>query len=133
MPGPVTIDPNRKPGRMFRRETAEDTQVLLAIMRMLHSEPLSGAFTKLLQNSVTGDEALTLAHFFEEVSVLTERGHVAEDLVFDVFALDLYWDQLEKVVAATRKRTSNEKLCENFQAMAEVAREYRASSPSLSG
>jgi hypothetical protein len=123
------VDPNRKPGRMFRRETSEDTQVLLGIMKMLHSEPLAGAFTKLLQNAASGEDAIALAHFFEEVSVLTERGHVAEDLIFDVFALDLYWDQLEKGVQALRKRTGNGKLCENFEVLAEVAREYRQSRP----
>ncbi|MHB8507557.1 MAG: DUF4760 domain-containing protein [Candidatus Dormibacteria bacterium] len=133
MPGPVTVDPQRKQSRMFRRETAEDTQVLLGIMRILHAEPLSGAFARILKNSSPGDEALPLAHFFEEVSVLSERGHVAEDLVFDVFALDLYWDQLAPAVRAARKSTGNNKLCEHFETMAEVAREYRESRPARVG
>jgi hypothetical protein len=129
MAGPVAIDPNRKHERAFTRATPEDAQVLLGLMRVLHAEPLSSGFSKLLTNQVSEADALPLAHFFEETSVLAERGHLAEDLLFDVFALDLYWDQLEGAVQAARKRTQNAKLCENFETLAEVAREYRAARP----
>jgi hypothetical protein len=129
MAGPVVVDPSKRPGRTFTRETAEDTEVVLGLMRVVHGEPLAGAFAKLLRNEITGADVFPLAHFFEEVSVLVERGHVAEDLVFDLFALDLYWDQLGKEVLKVRTRTGNPKLCEHFEENAEVARVYRASRP----
>jgi hypothetical protein len=129
MAGPVVVDRDRRPPRTFKRETAEDTDVLLGLMGVLHSEPLSSAFSSVLRNDVKGVDVLPLAHFFEELAVLIERGHLAEDLAFDTFALDLYWDQLAKQIKAARKASSNPKLCENFEAEAEVAREYRDSQP----
>jgi hypothetical protein len=132
MAGPAVVDPNRKQERLFTRETPEDTQVMIGLMQVIHSEPLASAFAKLLDNQVDASQALHLAHFFEEASVLAGRGHLAEDLLFDVFALDHYWDQLEGTVAAARKRTKNPKLCENFELLSETAREYRASRPSRS-
>ena len=129
MAGPVVVDRDRRPPRTFKRETAEDTDVLLSLMGVLHSEPLSSAFSRVLRNDVKGIDVLPLAHFFEELAVLIERGHLAEDLAFDTFALYLYWDQLAHQIKAARKAGHNPKLCENFEAEAEVAREYRDSQP----
>jgi hypothetical protein len=129
MAGPVVVDRDRKPPRTFKRETAEDTDVLLSLMGVLHSEPLSSAFSRVLRNDVKSIDVLPLAHFFEEIAVLIERGHLAEDLAFDTFALDLYWDQLQSQIKSARKASHNPKLCENFEAEAEVAREYRESQP----
>lgn len=129
MAGPAVVDRDRKPPRTFKRETAEDTDVLLSLMAVLHSEPLSSVFSRLLRNDVKGVDVLPLAHFFEELAVLIERGHLAEDLAFDTFALDLYWDQLQPQIKAARKAGHNPKLCDNFEAEAEVAREYRDSQP----
>ena len=102
MAGPVVVDRDRRPPRTFKRETAEDTDVLLSLMAVLHSEPLSSAFSRVLRNDVKGIDVLPLAHFFEELAVLIERGHLAEDLAFDTFALDLYWDQLASQIKAAR-------------------------------
>ena len=129
MAGPVVVDRDRRPPRTFKRETAEDTDVLLSLMGILHSEPLSSAFARVLRNDVKGIDGLPLAHFFEELSVLIERGHLAEDLAFDTFALDLYWDQLQSQIKSARKAGRNPKLCENFEVQAEVAREYRETQP----
>jgi hypothetical protein len=129
MAGPAVIDRDRKYARTFKHQTAEDTDVLLSLMGVLHSEPLSSAFSRVLRNDVKGIDVLPLAHFFEEVAVLIERGHLAEDLAFDTFAMDLYWDQMVSKIKAARKASHNPKLCENFEAEAEVAREYRESQP----
>src|ERR1700682_1480120 len=129
MAGPGVFYRHPSPARTFKRETAEDTDVLLSLMGVLHSEPLSSAFSRVLRNDVKSIDVLPLAHFFEEIAVLIERGHLAEDLAFDTFALDLYWDQLQSQIKAARKASHNPKLCENFEAEAEVAREYRDSQP----
>src|ERR1700687_91351 len=125
MAGPVVVDRDRRPPRTFKRETAEDTDVLLSLMGVLHSEPLSSAFSRVLRNDVKSIDVLPLAHFFEEIAVLIERGHLAEDLAFDTVALPLYWHHLKSKITAARKPSHNPKLCENFEAEAEVAREYR--------
>jgi len=129
MAGPAVIDPQRARTPQFTTRTGEDTQVALGIMRVLHSEPLSGSFARLISGRLQAADRVSLAHFFEEVSVLRDHGHIADDLLFDMFALDLYWEQLKGEIEAVRKRTSNPKVCENFEITARLAREYRGASP----
>lgn len=127
MAGPAVVDRDRKPAPRFTTHTSEDTTVLLGIIRTVHSEPLSGAFSRLLTGRVEGDDAVGLAHFFEEISVLHEHGHIAEALLFDMFALDLYWDQLKSAVKTIRKKSGNPKFAENFEMTARIASDYRES------
>ena len=130
MAGPAVVDPARPLARPFTQNTADDIPAILGIMSILHTEPLSSAFNRLLTGKVQGDDAVTLAHFFEEVSVLINHRRVAEDLVFDMVALDLYWDQLEGAINRVRKSGGNAKFGENFEIVAHSAREYRSQRPS---
>ena len=52
-----------------------------------------------------------------------------EDLLFDAFAFDSYWDQLKKAVHEAREKTGNRKFCENFELAAELAIAYRETRP----
>jgi hypothetical protein len=57
------------------------------------------------------------------------HGLIVEDLLFDAFAFDHYWDELKGAVKAVRKKTGNDKLCENFELAAGVATMYREARP----
>src|ERR1700694_2906764 len=125
MAGPAVVDRDRKPAPRFTTHTSDDTTVLLGIIRTIHSDPLSSAFSRLLTGRLQGDDAVGLAHFFEEISVLHEHGHIAEALLFDMFALDLYWDQLKAEVKTIRKKSGNSKFGQNFAMTARIAAEFR--------
>ena len=127
MAGPAVVDRDRKPAPRFTTHTSDDTTVLLGIIRTIHSDPLSSAFSRLLTGRLQGDDAVGLAHFFEEISVLHEHGHIAEALLFDMFALDLYWEQLKGEVKTIRKKSGNPKFAENFEMTARIAADYRES------
>lgn len=130
MAGPAVTGPARTMVRPFTQTTPDDLQAVLGIMSILHSQPLSTAFNRLLSGKVEGDDAISLAHFFEEVAVLTGHRRVAEDLVFDMLALDLYWEQLKSAVERVRKAGGNSKFGENFELVAQTARQYREEKPS---
>ena len=68
---------------------------------------------------------MPLAHVFEEICTLAVHRLVSEDLLFDAFAIDLYWDQLEPTIQGLRVTTGNLKFCENFEICADQARVYR--------
>lgn len=130
MAGPAVVDRARPQARPFTQNTADDIPAILGIMGILHSQPLAGAFNRLLMGKVEGEDAISLAHFFEEVAVLVNHRRVAEDLVFDMIAVDLYWDKLSTAVARARKSGGNPKFAENFELVAQSAREYREQKPS---
>ncbi|TMF83184.1 MAG: hypothetical protein E6I11_11655 [Chloroflexi bacterium] len=75
------------------------------------------------------DDEIPMAHVFEEISTLALHGLLPEDLLFDAFAIDIYWSQLEARVQQVRKATSNDKFCENFEIAAELAVAYREERP----
>lgn len=130
MAGPAVVDRGRTMVRPFTQATADDVPAALGIMTILHSQPLAGAYNRLLAGKIEGDDAISLAHFFEEVSVLVNHRRVAEDLVFDMLAIDLYWDRLKATVERARKSGGNAKFGENFELVAQSAREYRDAKPS---
>ena len=130
MAGPAVIDPNKTVGRAFSQQTADDMPAVLGIMSMLHSQPLASAFNRLLVGKVDGDDAISLAHFFEEVSVLVNHRRVAEDLVFDMLAIDKYWETLKGPINRARKSSGNAKFGENFELVAQAAADYREQKPS---
>ncbi len=130
MAGPAVVDPARPLARPFSQNTADDVPAILGIMGILHSQPLAGAFNRLLVGKVDGEDAVSLVHFFEEVAVLINHRRVAEDLVFDMLALDLYWDKLAGAVSRVRKSGGNQKFAENFELVAQSARDYRDQRPS---
>jgi hypothetical protein len=133
MAGPAVVDPAHVLTRPFSQSTADDMPVVLGIMSMLHSQPLASAFNRLLVGKVDGDDAISLAHFFEEVCVLVNHRRVAEDLVFDMLAIDQYWEQLKGPIARARKSSGNAKFGENFELVAVSALEYRDQKPSKLG
>ncbi len=119
----------RRPHVDFGRSTPEQVPTFVAIMKVLHAEPLASAFARLLKKELQGDDHLHLAHLFEEVSVLALHRHLAEELLFDAFAFDMYCDELREDVLNVRALEGNEKFCENFEIAAERAREYRRTFP----
>ena len=129
MAGPVVIDPNRKPRLQFGTARREDVPSFLGIMQILHQEPTSSAFARLLTKKQTNDDEIPLAHLFEEISTLALHGLLVEDLLFDAFAFDFYWQELEPRIMKVRKSTGNEKFCENFEIAAQLATAYRQERP----
>ena len=119
----------RNPTPDFGRITGEHAPTFVAIMQILHSEPIADAFGRLLKKSLESDDYVLLAHLFEEISVLALHHLIPEALLFDAFAFDLYWDELREDVMGLRAGTGNDKFCENFEIAAERARAYRADRP----
>ena len=113
----------------FGRSTPDQVPCFVAIMEILHAEPTASAFARLLRKELIADDYVQLAHLFEEVSVLTLHHHIAEELLFDAFAFDMYWDELREDVLEVRRSAGNDKFCENFEIAAERARHYRQDFP----
>lgn len=113
----------------FGRSTQEQVPGFIGLMRILHAEPVASAFARLLRKELREDDYVPLAHLFEEVSVLALHRHLAEELLFDAFSFDTYWDELREDVLRVRQLTGNDKFCENFEIAAERARAYRRDFP----
>ena len=99
--------------------------VFLTIMQILHSEPTTSSFMRLLRKQLQPDDYVPLSHLFEEISVLAVHGFVHEHLLIDALALDMYWDELREDILNVRRSTGNPKFCENFELVADRARAYR--------
>jgi hypothetical protein len=132
MAGPVVHEPASALRRLpqFGNATRDDVPGFLGIMRIIHQEPNSSAFARLLTGQQRGEDEIPLAHLFEEISTLALHGLIVEDLLFDAFAFDYYWDALKKSVRAAREKTGNQKFCENFELAAQLAVAYREARPS---
>ena len=135
MAGPVVLDPSKADRRrpQFGNATRADVPGFVGIMQIIHSEPTSSAFARLLSKQLKEGDEIPLAHLFEEVSTLALHGLIVEDLVFDAFAIDLYWDELKAAVEKVRKSTKNPKFCENFEIAAKLAESYREERPGKVG
>ncbi|MDQ6771700.1 MAG: hypothetical protein M3024_01730 [Candidatus Dormibacteraeota bacterium] len=131
MPGHPGFDPRRAPRREPEFGTAgpADVPVFLGLMRILHETPTAGSFGRLLADELVPGDLVPLTHLFEEICTLAMHRLISEDLLFDGFALDLYWDRLETAVVATRASSHNPKFGENFEICAELARAYRELRP----
>jgi len=129
MAGPVVHKLSEKTRPRFGTARREDVPAFIGIMQILHQEPTSSAFSRLLGGTQRPDDEVPLAHVFEEISTLALHGLLPEDLLFDAFAIDIYWDQLKDRVAQVRKETGNDKFCENFEITAKLAVAYREERP----
>ncbi|TMF40224.1 MAG: hypothetical protein E6I30_01975 [Chloroflexi bacterium] len=129
MAGPVVHKLSEKPRPRFGTARREDVPAFIGIMQILHQEPISSAFSRLVSGMQQPDDEIPMAHVFEEISTLALHGLLPEDLLFDAFAIDIYWSQLEARVQQVRKATSNDKFCENFEIAAELAVAYREERP----
>jgi hypothetical protein len=129
MAGPVVHKLGEKPRPRFGTATREDVSAFIGIMQVLHREPTSSAFARLLAGTTKADDEIPLAHIFEEISTLALHGLVAEDLLFDAFAFDFYWKALERPIERVRTSVDNPKFCENFEIAARLAIAYREERP----
>ena len=131
MAGPAVqkLPQNTKRAPQFGTATPKDLEPFIGLMQILHTEPNASAYARLLAKDTKEEDRLMLAHLFEEIAVLVRHGLIVEDLLFDAFALDHYWDELKGAVKAVRKKTGNDKLCENFELSAAVATRYREARP----
>jgi hypothetical protein len=132
MAGPAVHKPAGRLGPSFGTATEADIQPFLGIMQVLHREPIATSFNNLLRQDLRAEDMVSLGHIFEEISTLAVHRLISEDLLFDAFAIDHYWDQLEGSVLGMREKWDNPKMFENFEAMAGLARDYReARAPKL--
>lgn len=130
MAGPVAHEPASTARRpQFGNAKKEDVPSFLGIMRIIHTEPNSSAFARLLTRNLKPDDEVPLAHLFEEVSTLALHGLIVEDLLFDAFAFDYYWDELKDTIGKIRDKSGNGKFCENFESAAQLAIAYREARP----
>lgn len=131
MAGPINIDPTKPPHHepQFGTATHADIQPFLGIMRVLREPTVSPAFTRLITGRVEEADEAPLAHLFEEICTLALHHLIAEDLLFDAFAIDLYWDRLKDTVMRVREQSGNVKFCENFEVAALLAKAYRERRP----
>lgn len=131
MAGPVVISPASpsRPQPRFGTATQADVPAFLGVMQLLHQEPNSAAFGRLLSGRLHEDDYIPLSHLFEEISTLAVHGLISEDLLFDAFAFDLYWEQFRGRIEQLRSETGNAKLCENFETAALAAQAYRELRP----
>ena len=113
----------------FGTATQKDLEPFIGLMQVLHTEPNASAYARLLARETKEEDKLMLAHLFEEMAVLVRHGLIVEDLLFDAFAFDHYWDELKGAVKQVRKKTGNDKFCENFELSAGVATMYREARP----
>jgi hypothetical protein len=129
--GPVNVDPTRPSRRepQFGTATEADVPAFLGIMRILREPTIAPAFTRLLLDDLREEDGIPLAHVFEEICTLAVHNLIVEDLLFDAFAIDLYWARIEHWISGVRSRTENSKFCENFEICAEQARAYRKARP----
>jgi hypothetical protein len=131
MAGPINIDPRKRPRREpeFGTASPADVPAFLGIMRVLREPTIAPAFTRLLTDTLREEDEVPLAHLFEEICTLAIHRLIAEDLLFDAFAIDLYWERLDHAIQEIRHRTENPKFCENFEVCADLARAYRRTRP----
>src|SRR3984893_11922024 len=129
MAGPAVHKTAGRLGPSLGTATQEDLQPFLGVMHILPLDPLGTAFNNLLLQQLRPEDEVALAHVFEEVSTLAVHRLISEDLLFDAFAIDNYWEQLKGTVQGIRERWGNPKLFENFEAMAGLAVEYREMRP----
>jgi hypothetical protein len=113
----------------LKAPTARDADVLLQLMAMLHREPLSSQFARIQRDCGTLEEMLPIIHFFEEVGALVLHRLLSQELLFDAFAIDVYWEHLRHLVRQMRRETGNAKFGENFELLAELAADYRRRRP----
>jgi hypothetical protein len=130
MAGPVVHNPSGKTTQpRFGTARREDVPGFIGIMQILHQEPTSSAFARLLNGKQTPEDEIPLAHVFEEISTLALHGLLPEDLLFDAFAFDIYWGQLKDRIVEVRRVTNNDKFCENFEIANKLAIRYREERP----
>ena len=131
MAGHSSFDPTRPRRREpeFGTATQADVPAFLGIMRILHEPPMAGSFARLLTGEPLPGDLVPLAHVFEEICTLAVHHLISEDLLFDAFAIDHYWNRLESTIQGLRFTTGNPKFCENFEICAEQARVYRELRP----
>jgi len=130
MAGPVVMKPaETRWTPQFGTATASDVPAFIGIMQIIHQEPTASAFARLLSGSMRTEDEVPLAHLFEEIATLALHGLLVEDLLFDAFAFDHYWEQLEQPVLTLRRRGHNPKFGENFEIAAGLARAYREARP----
>ena len=131
MAGPAVHEPATAGVRVPKcgNATKDDLPGFLEIMRIIHQEPNSSAFARLLVDQQKPEDEIPLAHLFEEISTLALHGLIVEDLLFDAFAFDFYWDQLKSSVRKAREKSGNQKFCENFELAAKLATAYREARP----
>ncbi len=129
MAGPVVHSPGGQARPRFGTARREDVPGFIGIMQILHQEPTSSAFARLVTGKQRTDDEIPLAHVFEEISTLALHGLLPEDLLFDAFAFDFYWNELKARITEVRKTTGNDKFCENFEIANKLAIAYREERP----
>lgn len=129
MAGPVVHSPSGQLGPRFGTARREDLPGFIGIMQILHQEPTSSAFARLLTAKQAPEDEVPLAHVFEEISTLVLHGLLPGDLLFDAFAIDTYWKALSARITEVRKTTGNDKFCENFEIASMLAIAYREERP----
>src|SRR5438132_12661991 len=111
MAGPVVHKLSEKPRPRFGTARREDVPAFIGIMQILHQEPISSAFSRLVSGMQQPDDEIPMAHVFEEISTLALHGLLSDELLFDAFAIDIYWSKLDQWLKQYLKVNINTKYC----------------------
>jgi len=73
-----------------------------------------------------GDDCFTtISTFWETVGVLLYYGLINEDLLFDRFMVEPYWEKLKPIVYGMRKAYKEPDIAENFEWLSKRAAKWR--------
>ena len=119
------------------RPTREDAQLFVQLSQLYVTSGASAAMQWIWSDDFVADHEEfarrfppgtaeyyrigTLATFFETLGTLWKHELINEQLIFDWLGIDLMWERLEPLLAAQREHAGEDRLWENFQAMADAS------------
>ena len=128
------------------RPSKDDAELLLKLVEISHSPVMEAAFTWLRCDMAVKHEklkkfedyekeyppgsdgakhAMAVESFWETAGVLVKHGLIHEDLFFDRFFVETYWDLLGRWVLGQRETSSEPRLAENFEWLSRKEAEWR--------
>lgn len=123
------------------KPTRADAEILLRLVELAQSEQMVKAqkwfwgefnakdFEEFQQKYPDGSEGnsycMTISSFWETVGVLLYYKLINEDLLFDRFMVDIYWEKLKSITYGMRKTYKAPDIAENFEWLAQQAVKWK--------
>jgi hypothetical protein len=123
------------------KPTRADAEILLKLVELQQSERMIKAqnwfwsefsekdfeeFQKEYPSGSEGDNyCMAISSFWETVGVLLHYKLINEDLLFDRFMVEPYWERLQPVIYGMREAYKEPDISENFEWLAKRAAKWR--------